>query len=64
MVAETEDVVFEKSDTIVQSGSRFWMAPELAMAELPGAMLSKASDMWAFAMLVVEVNWLHSSFRS
>lgn len=55
MVAEDEDA-FEKSDTILQSGSRFWMAPELFRAELPGSMLSKASDVWSFAMLVMEVN--------
>lgn len=32
------------------------MAPELFRAELPCSMLSKASDVWSFAMLVMEVN--------
>lgn len=57
LIADTEDGLFEKSDFILRSGSRFWMAPELAMTELPGTMLSKASDVWSFAMLVVEVSY-------
>jgi len=43
------------SMSILRAGSYQWMAKELLMAEIPGLAVSRASDIWAFAMVVIEI---------
>ena len=45
------------SSTILRAGSYQWMAYELLMSDQPGLIVSKASDIWAFAMVVIEVSF-------
>ena len=42
---------------ILRAGSYQWMAYELLMSDQPGVIVSKASDIWAFAMVVIEVSF-------
>ena len=42
---------------ILWAGSYQWMAYELLMSDQPGLIVSKASDIWAFAMVVIEVSF-------
>lgn len=45
------------SSTVIRAGSFQWMAKELLLTDKPGLEISEASDVWAFAMVVIEVRF-------
>ena len=55
-----EERDLEVSTSLHYAGSPQWMAVELCGSNKPGLAVTKYSDMWAFAMTVIEVG---SSFR-
>ena len=53
MIDESENR--EISKTLLDGRSAQWAAIELLKSERPGAAVTSASDMWAFAMVMIEV---------